>query len=105
MHIRTINFCLVLSLLVTALTRAYGVGVPTIGLKSTRAAVLNDGRDYHEIIADIRDNTGAYVPDNTTVTFQASGGQFSGPTAVGTRAGSARIRLEAAETLHRNGFR
>src|SRR5215468_5302989 len=77
-------------LLVASCTQA---GIPTIVIKSTRAAALNDGRDFHEIIAEVRDSSGAWAADGTMVTFTTTLGQFIGAQTIATRAGTARIRL------------
>lgn len=91
MHLRSTILIGLTLVLVSGLAHA---GIPTIVLKSTRAAALNDGRDFHEITAEVRDNSGAFVPDGTNVTFQSTLGQFvGGATTVGTKFGSARIRL------------
>jgi hypothetical protein len=80
-----------------ASVQAIAAAVPTITLKSTRTAALNDGRDYHEIIADVRDSTGAFMRDGTLVTFQTNAGQFTGSSSVQTRLGQARVKLTSLQ--------
>jgi hypothetical protein len=80
-----------------ASVQAFAAGIPTITLKSTRTAALNDGRDYHEIIADIRDSTGGYIRDGLLVTFQTNAGQFTGNASVPTRLGQARVKLTSMQ--------
>lgn len=79
---------------------SFAAGPPTIVLTSSRVAVLNDGRDSAEIIAEVRDSSGRYVPDGTLVTFNTNLGFFAegGPmTRATTRAGSARVRLRGQQ--------
>jgi hypothetical protein len=80
--------------------RAHAAGIPTIRLTASRQAVLNDGRDSTEIIAEVRDSTGSYFPDGTTVTFTTNLGVFMQAGTTGTsstRAGTARIRLTSQQ--------
>jgi hypothetical protein len=75
------------------------IGRPTILLSASRSAVLADGRDYTELIAEVRDSSGNLVPDGTVVTFSTNLGVFAegGPAATAkTRAGSARVKLNSA---------
>lgn len=87
---------MVLALVFARAGQAAGAGIATISLQAARSAVLNDGRDSTDIIAEVRDSSGAYLPDGTTVTFSTDLGTFAqgGPTASAqTRAGTARVRL------------
>jgi hypothetical protein len=71
-------------------------GPPTITLTASRFAALSDGRDPIELIAEVRDSTGRYVPDGTAVVFNTNLGLFvrEGPSAsVQTRSGTARVTL------------
>ncbi|MCC6730527.1 MAG: hypothetical protein IT208_14425 [Chthonomonadales bacterium] len=73
-------------------------GVPTLSLRSSRGAALNDGRDTVEVIAEVRDSAGRYVPDGTSVTFTTNLGTFAQAgvsQTVQTRAGTARARISA----------
>lgn len=79
-------------------TPAQAAGRPTILLTASRSAVLCDGRDYTELIAEVRDSSGNLVPDGTVVTFSTNLGVFAdaGPAATArTRAGSARVKLNS----------
>lgn len=80
--------------------RALAGGPPTIVLSSSRFAVLSDGRDTAEIIAEVRDSSGRYAADGTVVTFSTNLGVFSdgGPaTKQVTRSGTARARLSSQQ--------
>ncbi|NLH98191.1 MAG: hypothetical protein GX446_01720 [Chthonomonadales bacterium] len=71
-------------------------GPPTITMTSSRFAALSDGRDSVEIIAEVRDGSGRFVPDGTAVVFTTNLGIFAreGPSAtVRTRSGSARVTM------------
>lgn len=86
------------ALLVAPLAAA--AGVPTITLRTSRLAILNDGRDTAEIIAEVRESSGAYARDGTMVNFTTTLGTFaqSGKSAsAATRAGTARVRLSGQE--------
>jgi len=75
-------------------------GPPTISLTCSRFAALSDGRDTLEVIAEVRDGTGRYAADGTSVTFTTNLGIFAdgGPsTKAGTRSGSARVRLASQQ--------
>ncbi|HSV74303.1 MAG TPA: hypothetical protein VLH79_11140 [Chthonomonadales bacterium] len=75
--------------------------LPTIRLTVTRQAVLSDGRDFTEIVAEVRDSGGRLAPDGTTVTLTTTVGTFAqaGPTtSAHTRAGTARARLLSPRT-------
>ncbi len=88
----------VLALVVAASGAGQCMGIATVSLKTTRAAVLNDGRDSTEIIAEARDSRGVYLADGTTVTFSTDLGTFAqaGTTATAqTRSGAARVRLSS----------
>lgn len=69
----------------------------TINLSATRPAVLNDGKDSTDIIAEVRDSSGKLAPDGTTVNFTTTLGQFGSSSAQPTRAGSARIQLRSQQ--------
>lgn len=97
MHIQTSLTCAIACLLILAAPGVPASSVATIVLRASRIAVLNDGRDYTEIIAEVRDSGGRFVPDGTAVTFNTNLGQFTGSTTVGTRAGTARIRLTSQQ--------
>lgn len=95
---------LAMALLTTALlwsrVNARAAGPPTILLTSSRFAVLNDGRDSVEIIAEVRDSSGRYVNDGTEVSFSTNLGVFAegGPsTRASTRSGAARVRLSSQQ--------
>ncbi|MGC8666789.1 MAG: Ig-like domain-containing protein [Chthonomonadales bacterium] len=77
---------------------AGSAGTPTIQLTASRMVVLADGRDTTEIIAEVRDATGSYVPDGTVVSFTTTRGMFVGGGAAQTRAGVARVRLSSQQT-------
>jgi hypothetical protein len=90
--------CLVLSTLLTlSAATALAAGLPTIKLRVNRSAILNDGRDVSEIVADVRDSTGNFVPNGTTVRFDTSLGGFQpgmSPNATAsTQSGQARVRF------------
>src|SRR5437870_5676029 len=74
---------------------SFGSGLATVRLTASRIAILNNGHDSMEIIAEVRDSGGNYAPDGTPVTFDCStpGVIFLGNRVVGTRGGSARTRL------------
>lgn len=72
-------------------------GTPTIQLTASRMVVLADGRDTTEIIAEVRDATGSYVPDGTVVNFTTTRGVFQGSSTAQTRAGVARVRLSCQQ--------
>ncbi len=87
-------------MLAAAVASAPAAGPPTITMTSSRYAALNDGRDSVEIIAEIRDSSGSFVPDGTAVVFNTNIGSFEreGPSAtVRTRAGSARVLLTSQQ--------
>ena len=72
------------------------LALPTIRLTVTRQAVLSDGRDYTEVVAEVRDSSGRLSPDGTTVNLTTTLGAFAQAgttTSVTTRAGTARARL------------
>ncbi len=94
------NLSVLLALILLLIVGAGAKAVPTITLTASRYAVLNDGRDSTEIIAEVRDSGGRFVPDGTVVTFTTNVGIFSraGTTATAsTRNGSARIRLSSPQ--------
>jgi hypothetical protein len=87
--------CVVLMLMAAGVLARAG-GPPTILLTSSRFAALSDGRDSVEIIAEVRDGSGRFVPDGTAIVFTTNVGMFQreGPSAtVRTRSGSARVLL------------
>lgn len=95
-----VRLALVLALAGACRMAAPAGGPPTISLTSSRFAVLADGRDYAEIIAEVRDSTGRFVPDGVMVSFSTNLGLFAdgGPaTRSGTRAGVARIRITSQQ--------
>ena len=71
-------------------------GLPTVKLTASRTAVLNDGRDATELMAEVRDTSGRPVPDGTPVTFYTNLGTFAENNTVQTRAGTARQRPRGA---------
>jgi hypothetical protein len=77
--------------------RATAAGLPTIKLRANRSAILNDGKDVSEIVADVRDSTGNFVPNGTTVRFTTDKGGFQPglqpDASVTTQSGQARVRL------------
>jgi len=97
MQIRTLFTFIIAGLLLLAGSGVRAAGVPTIVLRASRVAVLNDGRDYTEIIAEVRDSSGSFVPDGTPVTFSTNLGQFGGGATIGTRSGTARVRLTSQQ--------
>ena len=86
-----------LAVLFVVVSTALGNGLPTVKLTASRTAVLNDGRDATELIAEIRDSNGRLVPDGTQITFHTNLGTFAENPTVQTRAGSARIRLTSPQ--------
>ena len=72
-------------------------GLPTVKLTASRMAVLNDGRDATELMAEVRDSSGRPVPDGTQVIFHTNLGAFAENPTVQTRAGTARIRLTSPQ--------
>src|SRR2546423_515695 len=72
-------------------------GLPTVKLTASRTAVLNDGRDATELMAEVRDTSGRPVPDGTQVIFYTNLGTFAENQTVQTRAGTARIRLTSSQ--------
>ncbi|MCX6358210.1 MAG: hypothetical protein NT029_00230 [Armatimonadetes bacterium] len=92
--------CTMLVVLGALLSRAAVAGPPTIDLRAVRQAALSDGRDYIEIVAEVRDSGGTYLPDGTRVTFTTSRGVFvqSGVSASAlVRSGSARVRVSSQQ--------
>jgi hypothetical protein len=93
------SLSLVLSALLAGLTVASNAaGIATIKLRVSRSAILNDGRDVSEIIADVRDSTGNFVPNGASVRFEAQGGGGFQPGMVPnatatTQSGQARVRF------------
>src|SRR5438046_270590 len=79
------------------LLSAPAAAIPTIRLSATRIAVMSDGHDTTEIIAEVRDTSGNMAPDGTPVSFNTNLGQFQGSNPVPTRAGMARVRLASAQ--------
>ncbi|NUQ69800.1 MAG: hypothetical protein HUU17_03175 [Chthonomonadales bacterium] len=78
----------------------YAAGPPTIVLSTSRYAALSDGRDSLEIIAEVRDGSGRFVPDGTVVTFSTNLGLFAdagGSARAETRSGTARIRISSQQ--------
>lgn len=74
--------------------------VPTIRLYSSRSAVLSDGKDSCEVVADVCDATGRTITDGTEVAFSTSLGLFaqSGTSASAyTRSGNARVRISSPQ--------
>src|SRR5215470_17995189 len=65
---------------------------PTLVLTVSRTAVMNDGKDNTEVIAEVRDASGNLAPDGTQVSFTTSLGQFAPAPVATTRAGNARVR-------------
>ena len=94
---RATTFLAVLAALYASMPSALANGLPTVKLTATRTAVLNDGRDATELIAEIRDSSGRPVPDGTSVTFHTSLGNFAENATVQTRSGTARIRLTSPQ--------
>lgn len=87
---------IVLAAMTVAATPARAA-VQTVRLSASRLTVLNDGRDYTEIIAEIRDSGGNLVPDGTQVNFTTNLGVFGSSSSAPTRAGAARIRLTSPQ--------
>src|SRR5690348_4808908 len=77
--------------------RSASAGLPTIKLRANRTAILNDGKDVSEIVADVRDSTGNFVPNGTSVRFTTDKGGFQPgfqpDVSVTTQSGQARVRL------------
>jgi len=98
-----VSACVLLAALLLSLPYcAFGArgGPPTIVLSTSRFAILSDGRDSAEIIAEVRDSSGRYVADGTVVTFSTNLGVFAdgGPvTRTETRSGTARVRLRSQQ--------
>ena len=92
---------LTLTLLTVQTSGAFAFGVPTIKLRANRTAILNDGRDASEIVAEVRDNTGNFVTNGTSVRFDTTKGGFqpgmSPSISVTTQSGQARVRLVGLE--------
>ena len=86
------------ALLLPASFPVWAAGTPTIQLTASRMVVLADGRDTTEIIAEVRDSTGSFVPDGTVVSFTTTRGVFMGGGAAQTRSGVARVRLSSQQT-------
>lgn len=91
-------FCLLMFSLVPLLSgKAQGAGLPTIKIRTTRTAILNDGRDVADIIAEVRDSTGSPAANGTSVRFETNLGQFRpGMTpnvTATTQSGQARVQL------------
>src|SRR5437870_3196952 len=92
---KTIAFAMGIALSVLIPVTSFSYGLATVRLTASRIAILNNGHDSMEIIAEVRDSGGNYAPDGTQVNFDCStpGVIFLGNKVVGTRGGSARIRL------------
>lgn len=89
-----------LVLLQALLARSAVAGPPTIDLRAMRPAALADGRDYIEVVAEVRDSSGSYLPDGARVTFTTSLGLFvqSGVSASAlVRSGAARVRVSSQQ--------
>ncbi len=97
MNIRLILVILFALLLLFASFTAYGFGIPMIHLTCTRSAVLDDGKDYAEIIAEPIDSTGSPMPDGTEVTFTTNLGTFSPSAVVRVQGGAARVRISSTQ--------
>ncbi len=97
MSIRKVSPHIVVAAVFTLLASAPASGIPTIKLRVNRSAILSDGRDASEIVAEVRDNTGNFVPNGTSVRFETSLGVFqqgmSPSVNANTQAGQARVRL------------
>ena len=89
----TIRSLLSLIWLLSLPALAFAFNSPTLVLTVSRTAVMNDGKDNTEVIAEVRDASGNLAPDGTQVSFTTSLGQFAPAPVAATRAGNARVRL------------
>ncbi len=73
----------------------YAIGHPNIALSAIPASMTADGVSVTTLTADVKDEYGDPVPDGTTITFIASAGTLSSPTA-NTTGGIATVTLTSS---------
>jgi len=97
LHALLVPAVLAVVLLATRSSAAAGQAFSSLRLSASRTTVLNNGRDFAEILVEVRDSSGRFVGDGTPVVFSTNLGQFSESPTVGTRSGVARIRLSSPQ--------
>ncbi|HLK57058.1 MAG TPA: Ig-like domain-containing protein [Chthonomonadaceae bacterium] len=97
MRKRTIILSVLLLLMLGVFPLCTGArGISTLRLRATRTTILADGKQFTDIIAEMRDSSGRPVGANVSVQFSATAGQLSSTQAFTNSSGEARVRLTSA---------
>lgn len=88
-------FLLIVPLLSCLSAMQAGAALTTLSLRATRSALLADGKQSTDLIADVRDSSGRAVSNGVMVQFQTTAGTLTEPSAQ-TFGGVARVRLTSA---------
>jgi len=91
-----LTIALVMLSFVACLPRCSAVGAATVYLRSTRPALLADGKQTTVIRADVRDSSGRPVPENTLVHFLLAGGGSLSSSQAPTHGGIASVTLTSS---------